>query len=65
MGIALPPAPVTAQEQLLARLGEEKTVDALNRLLDRLEVITFVADALDGFLSVSYTHLTLPTNREV
>ncbi len=55
MGIALPPAPATAQEQLLARLGEEKTVDALNRLLDRLEVITFVADALDGFLSRANT----------
>lgn len=55
MGIALPPAPSTAQEQLLARLGEEKTVDALNRLLDRLEVITFVADALDGFLARANT----------
>lgn len=51
MGIAMPPAPSPAAEQLLARLAEEKTVDALNRLLDRLEVITFVADALDGFLA--------------
>lgn len=51
MGIAMPPAPSAASEQLLARLAEEKTVDALNRLLDRLEVITFVADALDGFLA--------------
>ncbi|MBL0890237.1 MAG: DUF1641 domain-containing protein [Gemmatimonadaceae bacterium] len=51
MGTALPSASSAAQEQLLARLSEEKTVDALNRLLDRLEVIAFVADALDGFLA--------------
>jgi uncharacterized protein YjgD (DUF1641 family) len=50
MGITLPPPGTTAQEQLLARLSEDKTVDALNRLLDRLEVIAFVAEALDGFL---------------
>lgn len=55
MGIALPPTTSAAQEQLLARLGEEKTVDALNRLLDRLEVITFVADALEGFLARANT----------
>lgn len=50
MGITLPPPSTTAQEQLLARLSEEKTVEALNRLLDRLDVIAFVAEALDGFL---------------
>lgn len=50
MGITLPPPSTTPQEQLLARLSEERTVDALNRLLDRLEVIAFVAEALDGFL---------------
>jgi len=35
---------------LLARLADERTADALNRLLDRLDVIAFVAEALDGFL---------------
>jgi hypothetical protein len=43
--------PSAAQEQLLARLSEEKTIDSLNRLLDRLDVIAFAADALSGFLS--------------
>ncbi|WP_337172100.1 DUF1641 domain-containing protein [Gemmatimonas aurantiaca] len=51
MGTALPSATSAAHEQLLARLSEEKTIDALNRLLDRLDVIAFLADALDGFLS--------------
>ncbi len=50
MGIAIPPAAGSAQEQLLARLGEERTVEALNRLLDRIEVIAFAVEALDGFL---------------
>ena len=50
MGITFPQPSTTAQEQLLARLNDEKTADALNRLLDRLEVVAFVAEALDGFL---------------
>lgn len=50
MGISLSPPQSAAHEQLLARLADEKTADALNRLLDRLEVIAFVAEALDGFL---------------
>lgn len=50
MGITLPPSSTAAHEQLLARLNDEKTVEALNRLLDRLDVIAFVAEALDGFL---------------
>lgn len=50
MGISLSPTHSPAQEQLLARLADEKTADALNRLLDRLDVIAFVAEALDGFL---------------
>ncbi|HCT55876.1 MAG TPA: DUF1641 domain-containing protein [Gemmatimonas aurantiaca] len=50
MGTALPSASSAAQEQLLARLSEEKTIDSLNRLLDRLDLLAFVADALDGFL---------------
>jgi hypothetical protein len=51
MGIAMPTAPTAAQEQLFARLSEDRTVDALHRLLDRLELIAFAADALNGFLS--------------
>lgn len=50
MGMTLPAPGTSAQDQLLARLSEERTADALNRLLDRLEVIAFVAEALDGFL---------------
>jgi hypothetical protein len=50
MGITLPAPGTSTQEQLLARLSEERTAEALNRLLDRLEVIAFVAEALDGFL---------------
>jgi uncharacterized protein YjgD (DUF1641 family) len=51
MGTAMHSEPSAAQEQLLARLSEEKTIDALNKLLDRLDVIAFAADALSGFLS--------------
>lgn len=51
MGVAMPTEPTAAQEQLLARLSDEKTIDAMNRLLDRLDVIAFAADALSGFLS--------------
>lgn len=50
MGVTLPAPGTSTQEQLLARLSEERTAEALNRLLDRLEVIAFVAEALDGFL---------------
>lgn len=50
MGLATTPERSIAHEQLLARLSEENTAAALNRLLDRLEVITFVADALHTFL---------------
>lgn len=51
MGTAMQSEPSAAQEQLLARLSDEKTIDGLNRLLDRLDVIAFAADALSGFLS--------------
>lgn len=50
MGIALPTPPTAAQEQLLARLSDERTVDALNRLIDRLDVLAFAVEALDGLL---------------
>ncbi len=43
-------AVLTPQERLQERLAEPATVDALNRLLDRLDVIVFTAEALEGFL---------------
>jgi Protein of unknown function (DUF1641) len=43
-------AVLTPQERLQERLADPKTVDALNRLLDRLDVIVFTAEALEGFL---------------
>lgn len=42
--------PTNAGQQLLARLEQPETVAALNRLLDRLDVIVLAADAADGFL---------------
>lgn len=41
---------LTPQEQLQARLSDPKILDALNRLLDRAELLAFSADALDGFV---------------
>jgi len=41
---------LTPQEQLQARLSDPKVIDALNRLLDRAELLAFSADALDGFI---------------
>ncbi|MEP7010098.1 MAG: DUF1641 domain-containing protein [Acidobacteriota bacterium] len=41
---------LTPQERLLERLGEPATVDSLNRLLDRLDVIVFSVEAFEGFL---------------
>lgn len=43
-------ATTSPQDQLLERLSDPRTVDALNRLLDRLDVIAFTAEALEGFL---------------
>lgn len=40
----------TAQDQLAERLSDPRTAEALNRLLDRLDVIAFTFEALDGFL---------------
>jgi hypothetical protein len=50
MGMTLVDGDAARQEQLLARLSEERTAEALNRLLDRLEIIVFATEALDGFL---------------
>jgi hypothetical protein len=44
------PAARSPQESLLLRLEDPKTLDALNRLLDRLDVIAWSAEALEGFL---------------
>lgn len=41
---------LTPQEQLQARLSDPKILDALNRLLDRAELLAFSADALDGVI---------------
>jgi len=43
-------ATLSPQEQLQARLSDPKILDALNRLLDRAELLAFSADALDGFI---------------
>jgi uncharacterized protein YjgD (DUF1641 family) len=43
-------AVMSPQERLQARLSNPDTVDALNRLLDKLDVMTLVVDGLDGFL---------------
>jgi hypothetical protein len=50
MGITLVDGDASRQEQLLARLAEPQTAEALNKLLDRLEIIVFATEALDGFL---------------
>jgi uncharacterized protein YjgD (DUF1641 family) len=42
-------ATLPPQEQLLARLNEPRTVDALNRLLDRLDVLAFSVEMMDSF----------------
>lgn len=39
-----------AQELLAERLSDPRTVESLLRLLDRLDVIAFTAEALEGFL---------------
>lgn len=41
---------MTSQERLTERLSDPHTAEALNRLLDRLDVIAFTFEALDGFL---------------
>ncbi|HXU46674.1 MAG TPA: hypothetical protein VN783_14195 [Thermoanaerobaculia bacterium] len=43
-------ASLTPQERLQKRLADPKTVESLNRLLDRLDIIVFLAEALEGFI---------------
>jgi hypothetical protein len=50
MATSLDRGAMTAQEQLAERLADPRTVDSLLRLLDRLDVIAFTAEALEGFL---------------
>ncbi len=44
---------MSAQERLTERFSDPRTAEALNRLLDRLDVIAFTFEALDGFLQRS------------
>lgn len=45
--------PLSAREELMARLDRPDTAEALNRLLDRLDVIALVADSANEFLARS------------
>jgi uncharacterized protein YjgD (DUF1641 family) len=42
--------PLSARHELMARLERPDTLEALNRLLDRLDVMVLAADAANGFL---------------
>jgi hypothetical protein len=46
-------ATLTPQEQLQARLADPRTIDSLNRLLDRIDVLAFSAEMMDSFLQRS------------
>lgn len=50
MAFALADGNTERQEQLLARLSDPQVVDSLNRLLDRMDLIVFAVEALDGVL---------------
>lgn len=45
----------TAQDRLQARLADPDTIDSLHRLLDRVDLMTFLLEAVDGFLRRSDT----------
>jgi hypothetical protein len=40
----------TQQERILAKLGDPRTADALERLLDKLDVVAFGVEAIDSFM---------------
>lgn len=44
------PSVLAPSQRLLRRLDDPRTADALERLLDRLDLLTFAVDATDGFL---------------
>ena len=50
MGVDVNVVSPSPQERLQARLNDPHTVESLNRLLDRLDVIAFSVDALEGFV---------------
>ena len=41
---------VSSAEQLLDRLNDPEVADGLNRLLDRLDIVSFTVESMDGFL---------------
>jgi uncharacterized protein YjgD (DUF1641 family) len=46
-----------AATQMLMRLGEPQVVDAITKLVDRLDVVVMLVDSLDGFVKRSETIL--------
>lgn len=46
---------MSPQERLQARLADPATIDSLNRLLDRADLLAFALEAADGFLRRSDT----------
>jgi hypothetical protein len=50
MSISAEGVAATPQDRLQARLADPDTIDSLNRLLDRVDLMAFVLDAVDGFL---------------
>ena len=50
MGVETNVAEPTPQDRLLERLNDPKTLASLNQVLDRLDVIAFSLDAVEGFL---------------
>ena len=53
--------------ELIQQTGQARVVDIANSLNIRQASVTNMVKKLRelGFVAVSYTHLTLPTNREV
>ncbi len=41
---------VSSAEQLQQRLSDPKVVDGLNRLLDRIDIISFAVESMEGFI---------------
>ena len=40
----------SSAEQLHDRLNDPKVADGLNRLLDRLDIVSFAVESMDGFI---------------
>ena len=56
------PAPLSPQEQLQARLSDPRTIGALNRLPDRLDLIAFSVEKMDGFLRRGESGVQIPAS---